>query len=83
MGSSPTSPSMRWKIKKYPQIGAKRAKLKFAFLPTQTCDEMIVWLEKYLCFEFFKANPVTTPLWVVDSKWSQSSTMWNEWHEKL
>lgn len=78
---------MRWKTKKsnMPEVGTLRRRIAFALFPVRTMDGMTVWLEKYLAVDKFRRTtpPHGDPGWWKVQSWSQASTMWNEWHEKV
>ena len=81
------------KIKSLPiKAGSTRQTIRFAWLPVETKDNKIVWLERYLLTERFETSfsqaysTITyeyDPKWRSVDTWSQDSTMWKEWSDKL
>jgi len=70
---------MRWKTKPQIMVGTKRRQNKVAWWPKTTEDGKTIWLESYLSIKVYAGYQV----WEEKEAWSQASTMWNEWHEKV
>lgn len=79
---------MRWKTKEKkpsPKIGLQRFYVDIAIFPVKTDDGQTIWLERYLVCEEYREYVFDFggPGWVIIGHWSQASTMWGEWHEKI